>query len=384
MACGSATLSTASPDRPSCACCGLEPHRRTSRCARPQSTPSPRYCSPAPLRVLRTALAVLLTVAVGHRGPPGATVSPVAVLQRPWLRDSTSAPSCELPLRVLRPAVRLCQAPSSLWATRETIATPGLNVYSGRDRFFEAPRTQILSRNLAPRTPPPFPPRGGRGPRPSWHAPPGACQEPRAVGERSAATHHDAGPLGVPWVGTFTGRDPGRCVPESRREAERVIPELVDYAGERRSMRRHRGKSSGGSPKSTPPKSRSSPLGRTDPGRERPHVRDVASGGNARAPGHSTRRRPGRECAPLGPTPREDAGTTVVVPSKGLRPVRLRRGADEDSVGFDGDAVGVRDGRRDEYLSALLARDVRFEAQRAQGSPPAVPRGQGAGEYRAS
>jgi sugar phosphate isomerase/epimerase len=37
---------------------------------------------------------------------------------------------------------------------------------------------------------------------------------------------------GVP-VGTFIGRDPGRTVSENLREAERVFPPLVDYAGER-------------------------------------------------------------------------------------------------------------------------------------------------------
>ncbi len=37
---------------------------------------------------------------------------------------------------------------------------------------------------------------------------------------------------GVP-VGTFIGRDPGRSVAENLREAERIFPPLVDYAGER-------------------------------------------------------------------------------------------------------------------------------------------------------
>ena len=37
---------------------------------------------------------------------------------------------------------------------------------------------------------------------------------------------------GVP-VGTFIGRDPGRSVSENLREAERLMPALVDYAGER-------------------------------------------------------------------------------------------------------------------------------------------------------
>ncbi|KQX69491.1 sugar phosphate isomerase/epimerase [Streptomyces sp. Root1310] len=39
--------------------------------------------------------------------------------------------------------------------------------------------------------------------------------------------------LGVPHVGTFIGRDPARSVPENQREAERVLPELIEYAGER-------------------------------------------------------------------------------------------------------------------------------------------------------
>lgn len=39
--------------------------------------------------------------------------------------------------------------------------------------------------------------------------------------------------LGVPTVGTFVGRDPGRSVAENLREAERVFPRLVDHAGER-------------------------------------------------------------------------------------------------------------------------------------------------------
>jgi sugar phosphate isomerase/epimerase len=39
--------------------------------------------------------------------------------------------------------------------------------------------------------------------------------------------------LGVGYVGTFIGRDPSRSVVENQREAERVFPPLVDYAGER-------------------------------------------------------------------------------------------------------------------------------------------------------
>ncbi|CAM02531.1 sugar phosphate isomerase/epimerase family protein [Saccharopolyspora erythraea] len=39
--------------------------------------------------------------------------------------------------------------------------------------------------------------------------------------------------LGVPYVGTFVGRDWTRPVADNIAEAERVLPELVDYAGER-------------------------------------------------------------------------------------------------------------------------------------------------------
>jgi sugar phosphate isomerase/epimerase len=39
--------------------------------------------------------------------------------------------------------------------------------------------------------------------------------------------------LGVPYVGTFVGRDPSRSVPANMLEAERVFPELVAYAAER-------------------------------------------------------------------------------------------------------------------------------------------------------
>ena len=38
--------------------------------------------------------------------------------------------------------------------------------------------------------------------------------------------------LGVPYVGTFVGRDPGLSVAENMRLGERVLPPLVEYAGE--------------------------------------------------------------------------------------------------------------------------------------------------------
>ncbi len=39
--------------------------------------------------------------------------------------------------------------------------------------------------------------------------------------------------LGVPYVGTFIGRDTTKSVRENMAEGDRVLPELVDYAGER-------------------------------------------------------------------------------------------------------------------------------------------------------
>ena len=42
-----------------------------------------------------------------------------------------------------------------------------------------------------------------------------------------------AASLEVPYVGTFLGRDNAKSVPENMVEAERIFPELVDYAGER-------------------------------------------------------------------------------------------------------------------------------------------------------
>ncbi len=65
------------------------------------------YCE---LALTRTATAVLLVAAPDHCGPPGPVVSPVAVLQPLWLRNSTTAPSCELQLLHYRPAVHVCRS----------------------------------------------------------------------------------------------------------------------------------------------------------------------------------------------------------------------------------------------------------------------------------
>jgi hypothetical protein len=135
---GTAPLSGSQPRRPSCICSGLEPHCRTSRRARPQPTPSPRYRSLTSLLDTATALALAYlhlrvlhlrycgpaTAAPDHCGPPGPVVSPVAVLRKPWLRNSTTAPSCTLRLHVLLPGSSCLPGPAISLATRETITTP--------------------------------------------------------------------------------------------------------------------------------------------------------------------------------------------------------------------------------------------------------------------
>lgn len=55
----------------------------------------------------------------------------------------------------------------------------------------------------------------------------------RAVNDHVKACVGAAALLGVPTVGTFPGRDNAKSVAENIREGDRVLPELVDYAGER-------------------------------------------------------------------------------------------------------------------------------------------------------
>jgi sugar phosphate isomerase/epimerase len=52
------------------------------------------------------------------------------------------------------------------------------------------------------------------------------------INKHVAACIDAAARLGVPTVGTFIGRDPGRSVAENLREAEKLFPPLVDRAGE--------------------------------------------------------------------------------------------------------------------------------------------------------
>lgn len=57
--------------------------------------------------------------------------------------------------------------------------------------------------------------------------------ERRAINDHVVACIDAAALLGVPTVGTFVGRHPGRTVAENLRDAERMFPRLVDHAGER-------------------------------------------------------------------------------------------------------------------------------------------------------
>ena len=84
----SAPLFGSQPRRPSCVCSGLEPHCRTSRCARPQPTPSPRYRSLTSLLVLRTALTELPLRYCSWR--------PLITAGHP-ARPSVPSPSCNNP-----------------------------------------------------------------------------------------------------------------------------------------------------------------------------------------------------------------------------------------------------------------------------------------------
>lgn len=89
------------------------------------------------LRVL--PVRVLLMAAPDHCGPPGPVVSPVAVLQPLWLRNSTTAPSYELQLLHYCPAVHVCRASLDLGYGRN-LTTLQPNVYSGQHRFSRAGR----------------------------------------------------------------------------------------------------------------------------------------------------------------------------------------------------------------------------------------------------
>jgi len=139
-----APLFDSQPRRPSCVCSGLEPHCRTSRCARPQPTPSPRCCSMTSLLVLRHCTCwycswrplILRATRSGRQSR----------------RRRATALASELHHRtVLRTALACTAArqfisagPCSISATRETITTTQANVYSGHHRFFRAAARENL------------------------------------------------------------------------------------------------------------------------------------------------------------------------------------------------------------------------------------------------
>lgn len=116
------SLSDSQPRRPSCFCSGLEPHCRTSRCARPQPTPSPRYRSLTSLLVgpahgSPSSLRATRSGRQPRRRPATALAS--RLHHRTALRTATTYCNC-----VLRPttattyfclAVRVCRALRSFW-----------------------------------------------------------------------------------------------------------------------------------------------------------------------------------------------------------------------------------------------------------------------------
>jgi hypothetical protein len=162
-----APLFGSQPRRPSCVCSGLEPHCRTSRYARPQPTPLPRYCS---LTSLLRSCSRRPLIAAGHP-----------------LRSSVPSPSCNRsgfgtppPHRpayyncVLLPGSSSLPGPAVRLATRETITTPPPNVYSGDHRFCGIRgRGNLL---LTPRgLPPPERPSPPSHRQPGVHAAPGSA-----------------------------------------------------------------------------------------------------------------------------------------------------------------------------------------------------------------
>ncbi len=91
------------PRRPACVCSGLEPHCRTSRCARPQPTPSPGYRSTdftAGYCITGTATAVLLP---GSSSLPGLARSRLREKHNPT--DTTKSTLSDTDFRALEDKV---------------------------------------------------------------------------------------------------------------------------------------------------------------------------------------------------------------------------------------------------------------------------------------
>ncbi|MDT0260331.1 sugar phosphate isomerase/epimerase family protein [Jatrophihabitans lederbergiae] len=58
-------------------------------------------------------------------------------------------------------------------------------------------------------------------------------QERRSINTHLLSCIDAAAMVGCPTVGTFIGRDPGATVADNLRQAEKMFPRIVDYAGER-------------------------------------------------------------------------------------------------------------------------------------------------------
>ncbi len=167
----------------------------------PARAPAADAFTGEPLKNRTAGTAVLLLAAPDHCGPPGPTVSPVAVLRQPWLRNSTAVPSCAIQLPTTARQF-VSAGPFLISATRETITGPPSNVYSSQHRFSctrlrdSHPRTV---KGTGARMPPcnwgqPLRPapshtarHGPRPRRPSRHRPPGAGTAPVRAGPGTAS-----------------------------------------------------------------------------------------------------------------------------------------------------------------------------------------------------
>lgn len=148
-----APLFDSQPRRPSCVFSGLEPHCRTSRCARPQPTPSPRYCSLTSLLVTAHCTYRYCSrrplITAGH---PVRSSVPSPVWQHPWLRNSTTAPTCTL--CVLLPGSSSLPGPLSFWLQEKPyprhhpMSTPAIT-------DFPSPGAEVTCSKTRGRRPPP-------------------------------------------------------------------------------------------------------------------------------------------------------------------------------------------------------------------------------------
>src|SRR4051794_40404081 len=88
----------------------------------PVRAPAVRRLYRGTTRNCTAGTAVLLVAAPDHCGPPGPAVSPVAVLQQPWLREPHRRTVLHTATAYYCPAVHLCRAPLDLGYER--MSTP--------------------------------------------------------------------------------------------------------------------------------------------------------------------------------------------------------------------------------------------------------------------